>query len=151
MSPPPVDQYEHEGRLLAAAARFEAKLKTIDDLKDSVDALTEANAERTGAQNVWRGMGAIVGALALALGSAALSLAFEAKGDHERVNVLEQELADVRRESNERAQLDDQRWEQMRSALHQTQTTLAITGEVLVRVERQLDTLEQRRAAPRER
>lgn len=124
------------GRLLAVAARLEARLSTIDELKQSVDELSKSEQRRGGAANVWRALGTIAAGVAITIGGAALTLAFQASADHERVEEMRVEIEELHQQDRER----DAQWAQMEG-------TLRVTTEVLNRVERRLDDLDARDGA----
>lgn len=138
------------GRLLAAHARLEKSVNArFDALTLQIQDLAKREQQREGASKVWRWAGSLAAAVALSLGSAALTLAQTAAVDHERVNTLTSDLAEFHRDEDVEEALEAERWERMGREFGEARTTIDTTKAVLERVERQLERLEARTTTPR--
>jgi len=129
------------GKLLAVYARLE---RGMSEVQTQLKELSTKENQREGASRWWRAAGAFAATAALSAAGYALTLATSAAADHERVNILQEDLSEFHRDEDAEEVLEAERWERMGREFGQAQATIDTTKAVLERVERQLDRLEER-------
>lgn len=87
--------------------------KTEQTFARALEALLVAHERREGAARVWRMLGATAAGVAITLGGAALSLAWQASGDHERLDRLERDVAAAEVRADARAEASRERLEEI--------------------------------------